>query len=197
MHKKDQRLNQFISTGAILFILIGTCIVNPAVCQMRTTSLHDFSFYRGGKKQKLKKLRLSIMVNKDTIDAVYTDSGYLFPILDSTQKYSYLIQTKGINFKTDLYDAWKLNQGSTLEFGCIDKLKKLISIAEYNGMTPNDDGYEWYSKRYFLIRQRYTLDIEDIDKISTLLFLVVVPRSYGDGTMTISHYKILKSKNKK
>jgi hypothetical protein len=72
-----------------------------------------------------------------------------------------------------------LNKGSRMTFGKLTKLKKLKSVAEYNDMTREDEGWEWYSKRYFVIEQTYTIDIEDRNKVKELQFLIISPTSSG------------------
>ena len=46
-------------------------------------------------------------------------------------------------------------------------------------MTRNDEGWEWYSKKYFVIDQTYTIDIEDRNKIKELQFLIISPTNSG------------------
>jgi hypothetical protein len=48
----------------------------------------------------------------------------------------------------------------------------MTSVADYNGMDKSDDGFEWYSKRYFIVDNMHTIDIED-KRFKELHYLVL------------------------
>ena len=74
----------------------------------------------------------------------------------------------------------------------------MTSVAEYNGMNKSDEGWEWYSKRYFIVNNIHTIDIENPKKVKELQYLILNGKSKSSEKKTtgkIIVQKITKIKN--
>ncbi|MVN23556.1 hypothetical protein GO621_18710 [Mucilaginibacter sp. HMF7410] len=142
-----------------------------------TQSKHDFSFYVNDVEQLLGNVELSIIVSNDTIKSKRITNSFYFPIIDTSKQFDILLKINGLTFSGQGYKAWVLNKGSKMTFGQITKLNKLESVAKYNGMTKKDNGWEEYSKRFFVINDVYTVEIDNRKRIHELQFLIVSPHN--------------------
>ena len=143
------------------------------------TSKHQFNFYINEKEKSSTNAEIFVVVSGDTIKSKYVDGFYYFPVIDTSKQFDIVVMANDIIFSGQGYPGWMLNKGSNMTFGKLTKLKKLKSVAEYNGMTRKDEGWEWYSKRFFVVDQTFTIDIDNRNKIKELQFLIISPNSSG------------------
>ena len=176
------------------FSLLTFTFSIAAFAQQSTTSFHRLEVYKNQSLQKKPDLKLAIVVDKDTIEAVNVDSGFTFPLIDTTKRYSYLINSNGLIFETGKYHPKSINSGSRLYFGNMSKLKRLLSVAEYNGTTPDEPSYEADSHHYFFIGQMYTIDLSEISNIKSLRYLIISPNQIGKGWHFINTQIVSKKK---
>ena len=161
------------STTLIFFLAVFS--LNLALGQNSAMSKHEFNFYIDDIKNLATNAEISIIVSGDTIKSNKIGDFYYFPLLDTTNNFDIEVKVNNIIFSGQNYKAWVLNRGTRIILGRITKLNKLLSVAEYNGMTKKDEGWEWYSKRFFVIDHAYTLDINNRGKIKELQFLIINP----------------------
>lgn len=73
----------------------------------------------------------------------------------------------------------------------------MTSVAEYIGMNEKDDDWKWYSRRYFIVNNRHTIDIENPNKLKKLTYLVLNGKTKSSekivGTKIISQKEITKT----
>jgi hypothetical protein len=150
----------------------------------RAVSKHHFSLYINDQLKATSKVKISVVVSGDTIRSKYDDGFYCFPAIDSSMRFDIVVKVSDITFSGQDYPGWMLNTGSRITFGRLTRLNKLTSVADYNGMTEKDEGWEWYSKRFFVINRTYTLDIDNRGKIKEMQFLVINPNSSGKSITT-------------
>lgn len=162
-------------TTLTFFIILFS--LNFALGQNSTLSKHEFRFYVNEIEQLNPKAELSIIIAKDTIKAIHSDNFYYFPAIDTSQNFDIIVKVDTIIFSGQGIRSWVLNKGTRILFGKLTQLNKLQSVAEYNGMTKNDKGWEWYSKRFFILDHFTTLDIDNRDKINELQFLLLYPNN--------------------
>lgn len=165
----------------ITWILIAKI---SAFGQTEVLSKHQFNFYINDQEMSALTADISVIVSGDTIRSKYDEGFYYFPSIDTSKKFDIIVKVKDIIFSGQGYPGWMLNKGTRMTFGKLTKLKKLTSVAEYNDMTERDEGWKWYSKRYFVVNRRYTLDIENRGKIKELQFLIISPNSSGSLVTT-------------
>lgn len=145
--------------------------------QTTNLSKHEFNFYIDDLQQSTANAEISIIVSGDTIHGNKIDSFYYFPIIDTSKNFDIVVTISEITFLGQDIKSWVLNRGTKIILGKVTELKKLQSVAEYNGMTKNDKGWEAYSKRFFVLEHYTTLDIDNRDKINELQFLLVYPKN--------------------
>ncbi|MBG9374604.1 hypothetical protein I5907_00025 [Panacibacter sp. DH6] len=174
------------TTLTLLFLLFN---FNLAVAQDSTFSKHDFNFYVDDVKKSINNVEISIIIAGDTIKANKVGNFFYFPLIDTTKNFDLEVKANNITFLGQGYKAWILNRGTRIVLGKLTILKKLLSVAAYNGMTKNDEGWEWYSKRFFVLDHAYTLDIDNRDKIKELQFLIINP---NNSNSLVTTQKIIK-----
>ena len=145
--------------------------------QNLTLSKHEFSFYIDDSLKSTANAEISIIVSGDTITGNKIAGFYYFPIIDTSKNFDIVVKVSEITFLGQDIKSWVLNRGTKIILGKVTELNKLQSVAEYNGMTKNDKGWEAYSKRYFVLEHYTTLDIDNRDKINELQFLLVYPKN--------------------
>jgi hypothetical protein len=163
----------------ILTIILALLFPTLIFGQTDAMSKHKFSFYINEREKSTVNAEISIVTSGDTIKGNYVEGYYYFPVIDTSRKFDVIVRTNDIIFLAQDYPGWMLNKGARITFGKLTKLKKLTSVAEYNGMTEKDEGWEWYSKRYFVVDRTYTIDIDNRNKIKELQFLIISPHSSG------------------
>lgn len=161
----------------ILTIFLSLFSLTFVVGQNPIQSKHEFAFYINDIKDSSESTEISIIVCSDTIKSNKIGDFYYFPILDTVNSFDMEIKVGDILFLGQGYKSWMLNKGTRIVLGKITQLNKLLSVAEYNGMTKKDDGWEWYSKRYFVVDHAYTLDIDDLSNVKELEFLILNPNN--------------------
>lgn len=169
----------FMKLSSFLTIILMLLIRSSVLGQGEGTSKHQFNFYINEKEKSSVDAEIFIVVSGDTTKGNYVEGFYYFPTIDTSKQFDIVVKVSNIIFSGQGYPGWMLNKGSRMTFGKLTKLKKLKSVAEYNDMTKKDEGWEWYSKRYFVIDQNFTIDIEDRNKIKELQFLIISPTSSG------------------
>jgi hypothetical protein len=158
--------------------------MNLVLGQDSAMSKHEFNFYINDIKNSAANAEISIIVSGDTIKSYKSGDLYYFPILDTANDFNIEVKVNNIVFSGLGYKAWTLNRGTRIILGKITKLNKLLSVAKYNGMAKRDDGWEWYSKRFFVIDHAYTLDIDNREKIKELQFLIISPNNSNSHVTT-------------
>ncbi|MBX3255385.1 MAG: hypothetical protein KF862_14685 [Chitinophagaceae bacterium] len=162
-------------TTLTIFLLLSS--LNFVLGQNPIQSKHEFDFYINDIKDSSVNTEISIIVSGDTIKSNKIGDFYYFPILDTANSFDMEIKVGNILFFGQGYKSWMLNKGTRIVLGKITQLNKLLSVAEYNGMTKKDDGWEWYSKRYFVADHAYTLDIDNLSNIKELEFIILNPNN--------------------
>jgi hypothetical protein len=178
------RYMPFMKLSSILTI---TCILiteTSVFGQTEAMSKHQFSFFMNDKEKLAPNAEISAVVSGDTIRSKYDKGFYYFPTIDTAKQFDIIVRVKGITFSGQGYPGWMLNKGSRMTFGKLTKLKRLTSVADYNDMTENDKGWEWYSKRFFVVNRTYTLDIDNRQNVKELQFLIISPNSSGSLVTT-------------
>jgi hypothetical protein len=169
----------FMKLSSILIIILMLSAKTSVFGQTETSSKHQFSFYINEKEKLAANAETSVVVSGDTIKSNRVDGFYYFPVIDTSKQFDLIVRVKGITFSGQGYPGWMLNKGSRITFGKLTRLKDLTSVADYNGMTKTDQGWEWYSKRFFVVNRTYTIDIENRNKVKELQFLIINPNSSG------------------
>jgi hypothetical protein len=152
--------------------------------QTEASSKHKFSFYVNEEEKPATDAEILIIIAGDTIKSNRLHGFYHFPLIDTAKKFDLIVSVNGITFSGQSYPGWMLNKGSTITFGKLTKLKDLTSVANYNGLTEMDEGWEWYSKRFFVVNRTYTIDIDNRNEIKELQFLVISPNQSGSIVTT-------------
>ena len=181
---KPGPLYAIMKLSSILTIISTLLAPTLVFGQADGMSKHKFSFYINEKEESTVNAEISIVVSGDTIKSNYVDGFYNFPVIDTSKPFDIIVTANDIIFSGQGYPGWILNKGTSMTFGKLTKLKKLKSVADYNDMTRKDEGWEWYSKRFFVINRTYTIDIENRNKIKELQFLIVSPNSSGNLVTT-------------
>ena len=169
----------FMKPHSIWTIILTLFALSSVFGQTKTLSKHQLSFYINEKEKSAANAEISIVVSDDTIKSNKIEGFHYFPVIDTFKQFNIVIRIKNILFTGQGYSGWMLNKGTTMTFGKLTKLNKLTSVANYNNMTEKDEGWEWYSKRFFIINSAHTIDIDNIDRIRELQFLIIVPNSSG------------------
>ena len=169
----------FMKLSSILMIVWMLSPKSSVFGQTEASSKHEFNFYINEKERSAENAEISVVVSGDTIKSNRVDGLYYFPVLDTSKQFDLIVRVNGITFSGQDYPSWMLNKGSRITFGRLTKLKNLTSVADYNDMTKTDEGWDWYSKRFFVVNRTYTLDIDDRNKIKELQFLIINPNSSG------------------
>ena len=165
--------------SSILLIFCVLISTSSAFGQNEASSKHQFSFYVNEKEKPAKKVKISVVVSGDTIESKSIDGLYYFPLIDTSKKFDILISVNKITFYVESFPSWMLNKGSKIIFGKLTKLKNLISIAEYNSLNETDKDWVKFSKRFFVVNRNYTLDIENVNTIKELQYLIINPTNSG------------------
>jgi hypothetical protein len=155
-------------------------------------SMHSVEFFKNNTERSIKISEISIIVDGTKISGEKVGNEYRFPKIDSTKTFEFFIKSNKMDFNSGPYDAWILNNGSKIILGKLNRIDKLLSVAEYNEMEKNEEDYKIFAKRFFL-GNGYTMDINEYDKIKRLDYLVFNPIQYGDGSYVLTQ-KIIKLK---
>lgn len=169
----------FMKLSSILTINLILIARTFVFGQAEEVSKHQFSFYINDKEKSAPNVTISVVVSGDTIKSKHNEGFYYFPAIDTSMQFDMIVRVKDIIFTGQGYPGWMLNKGSRITLGKLTNLKKLISVADYNSMTEKDEGWEWYSKRFFVVNHTYTLDIDNRIKIKELQFLIISPNHSG------------------
>lgn len=164
------------STLTIILMLLAQSSV---LGQGEGASKHKFNFYINEKEKSSANAKIFVVVSGDTIKGNYVEGFYHFPLIDTSKQFDIVVEVSNIIFSGQAYPGWMLNKGSRILFGKLTKLKNLTSVADYSSMTEKDEGWEWYSNRFFVVNRAYTLDIHNRNKIKELQFLIISPNSSG------------------
>jgi hypothetical protein len=174
----------FMKLSSILMIFSMLSAKVSVWGQTEASSKHQFSFYVNDKEKSAANAEILIIISGDTIKSNKLNGSYYFPLIDTSKKFDLIVKVNGITFTGQTYPGWILNKGSMITFGKLTKLKHLTSVADYDGLAKTDEGWEWYSKRFFVVNRRYTLDINNRNKIKELQFLIISPTSNGSLVTT-------------
>ena len=161
--------------------------------QVNLTSSHNLHFYINDKEIPIGKSELSITIDSNKIIAKKEFGKFIFPLIDENKSYYLTLKVNNKSFKAGPYQAWQLNNGSTVTFGLLSKINRLLSVAEYNGMTEKDENWSVFAERFFICNEAYTIDIPEFKKIKKLEYLIVNPKQKGDGSYFLTQ-KVTKFK---
>lgn len=156
-------------------------------------SMHSIKFYKNNSESNIHVLKVWIVVDGIKIPGEKAGELYRFPIIDSTTTFEFGIKTDRMDFESGTYNAWRLNKGSSIILGKITKIDTLLSVAEYNETGESEDDYEIFAKRFFIVDDIYTIDINDYRKVKRLDYLIINPNQKGDGSYVLTQ-KIIKLK---
>ncbi len=174
-----------------ILLIIFSISANLTFCQT-DYSIHSINFFKNNKEKSVRVSEIWIIVDETKIQGEKIGASYRFPRIDSTKTFEIGIKTNKMEFESGTYRAWRLNKGSSITFGKITRIDKLLSVAEYNDMKESEDDYEIFAKRFF-IADDYTIDINEFRKIKRLDYLIINPNQEGDGSYVLTQ-KIVKMK---
>jgi hypothetical protein len=140
-------------------------------CQSERLSEHKISFNVNEKQKEIKNTEIFIMFENDTINGKVIEDKYYFPYIE--KEFSIIIKINKTEFEAGPFQPTVLNSDCDIDLGIINNLKKMTSVAEYNGLIKSDEGWEWYSKKYFIVNNVHTIDIENPKKVKELLYVVL------------------------
>ena len=166
--------------------------LNLSYCQEKF-SKHSLQFFKNNSEKKTKGSEVWIIIDKIKIKGKEIEGSYWFSKIDKNKTFKFIIKTNGVEFKTGTFKAWYLNNGSSITVGKLTRIKKLLSVAEYNGIEQNDKDFYVFSKRFFIANDVYTIDIINFEKVKRLDYLIVNPHQEGDGSYVLTQ-KIIKTK---
>lgn len=146
-----------------LLTLIFCFLYTLVHSQSKSLSEHIISFNINEKQKEIKSSEIYIIIENDTISGKEIKNKYYFPYIE--KEFSIVIKINKTEFEAGPFQPTVLNSDCDIDFGIISNLKKLISVAEYNGMNKSDEGWKWYSKRYFIVNKVYTIDVENPKKV--------------------------------
>jgi hypothetical protein len=136
-----------------------------------------------------------VIVENDTIEGKKINDKYYFPYIE--KEFTIVIEINKTIFESGPFKPMVLNSDCDLDLGIINSIKKMTSVAEYNRMNEKDDGWEWYSKRYFIVNNMHTIDIKNPNKLKKLTYLVLNGKTKSSekiiGTKIISQKEITKT----
>ena len=130
--------------------------------QTERLSEHKISFNINEKQIEIKNSKIFVIIENDTISGKEIKDKYYFPYIE--KEFSIVIKINKTEFEAGPFQPTVLNSDCDIDLGIIRNLKKMTSVAEYNGMNKSDEGWEWYSKRYFIVNNVHTIDIENPKK---------------------------------
>tara|TARA_R110002126_G_scaffold291138_1_gene450566 strand:+ start:56 stop:598 length:543 start_codon:yes stop_codon:yes gene_type:complete len=168
----------------LLTILFATCF-HLTYCQGEL-SKHSLQIFKNDSEKKVRSSEFGIIVDGNKISAKKIEDTYGFPKLDKDKTFQFVIKTNGIEFRSGTFKSWYLNNGSSIIVGKLTRIEKLLSVAEYNGMDKNNEDFDIFSKRFFIVNDVYTIDIENFEKIKRLDYLIVNPNQDGDGSYSLT-----------
>jgi hypothetical protein len=175
-----------------LFTIVVCLTFNLAFGQSKL-SQHKISFYVNDVEQKIIHATLKIFIANDTIYGEKSGDHYSFPILNDDKEFKIEVEINKTKLLAGPFKAWCLNHGTRLILGKLTKMTSITSIANYYNMDSTDKSWQTFSKRYFIINRAHTIDLENINRIKELNFLILNPKSDGDG-VTFMTQKIIKTK---
>ena len=156
-------------------------------------SMHSIKFFENNNERSINVSEIWIVVDGIKIQGEKIGELFRFPIIDSTTTFEFGIRTNRMKFESGSYKAWRLNRGSSITLGKITRIDKLLSVAEYNGMEESEDDFDTFAKRFFIVDDIYTIDINDYEKVKRLDYLIINPNQEGDGSYVLTQ-KIVKLK---
>lgn len=160
----------------VLFCFSFTLIYS----QSERLSEHKISFHSNEEQKEIKSSELYIIIENDTVKGKKINDKYYFPYID--KEFSIVITINKTEFKAGPFQPTVLNSDCDLDLGIINNIKKMTSVAENNEISKTDEGWEWYSKRYFIVNNMYTIDIENPNEIKELKYLVLNGKSKSNET---------------
>lgn len=170
-----------------------TCIASLIICiaflaayGQEKQSVHHLSYYKNDKKKKLTKAEVSIKIDNKNIVAKRRDNQYTFPIIDKNKEFTIYVKLNGREITAGPYKAFFLNNGSNMIFGELTRIKNLLSVAQYSDISEKDKDWESYSKRFFIINEAYTIDIDNYQTVKKLQFFIIAPIIDGDGVYSLT-----------
>ena len=178
--------------GALIFIAVVHLFCSQLLGQVKCCSRHSLSLYINDKARQIHYAELSIVVNGRKIMGKVAGNTCTFPLIDSTEDFNLEINLNHLKFSAGPYKAWFLNNGSDLILGKLRKTNNLLSVAKYNGMTPDDPNWNAYSKRFIIVNHSYTIDLDKPDQVKKLRFLILTPYSKGDGVYILTQKVLYK-----
>jgi hypothetical protein len=140
-------------------------------CQNERLSEHEISFNINREQKKIRSSKIYVIVENDTIKGKEINNKYYFPYIEN--EFTIVIEINKTIFEAGPFKPMVLNSDCDLDLGIINSIKKITSVAEYNRMNEKDEGWEWYSKRYFIVNNIYTIDIKNPNKLKKLTYLVL------------------------
>ena len=137
-------------------------------------------------------LSLEIGQQKVVLQPIH-DNQFLFPVL-STDSVELCFEYKGEQIKLLKSPSWAFKHGATVTFGRIDRFKEMQvkdrRENEYRGhySTPLEDlGVPYYD----IIRDKRITKLSRSKKAKGIIYQVIQPRVYGDGTVLTTYRPLL------
>jgi hypothetical protein len=158
-------------------------------------SEHKISFNVNKEQKEIRSSEVYVIVENNTIEGKKVNDKYYFPYIE--KEFKIVIKINKTIFEAGPFKPMVLNSDCDLDLGIINRIKKMTSVAEYNGMNEKDEGWEWYSKRYFIVNNMHTIDIENPNKLKKLTYLVLNGKTKSSekiiGTKIISQKEVTKT----
>ena len=174
---------------ALAFINTETHSQNIASSASRNLSYSLTITSYGNDKPKAFRYRQNVHIRLDGKTLIPKDSAglLLFNQLTAKDTFDLMVKSRGHIFIMDKIPGWRLQNGAHVSIGVLKNFKKLQSIAEQDDVKTEDEGYETWSKRYRIAPEGSTLDLEDAKSILTVHYLVLLPITYGCGSVLTSY----------
>ena len=163
--------------------------------QSERLSEHKISFNINAEQKEIRSSKIYVIVENDTIEGKKINDKYYFQYIE--KEFTIVIEINKTIFEAGPFQPMVLNSNCDLDLGIINRIKKMTSVAEYNIMNEKDDEWEWYSKRFFIVNNMYTIDIKNPNKLKKLTYLVLNGKSKSSekivGTKIISQKEVTKT----
>ena len=168
---------------------------NRAYCQNIVSSASQNPSYSltiasyKNNKPKAFRYRQNVYVRLNGKTLIPKDSAglLLFKQLTVKDTFNLMVKLRGHVFSMDRISGWRLQNGARVSIGVLRNFKKLQSIAEQDDYKTEDEDYETWIKRYRIVPEGSTIDLEDAKSILTVHYLVLLPITHGDGAVFTSY----------
>ena len=163
----------------LFFILISLNLY----CQ-DNSSLHKFQFYNNGVIENSKSIKISVIVEKDTLNCAIKNGQINLP--KTKVKCAVLINIKKKNYRIDNVDFSNVNNGTNVLFGIERNLDNFTQISSD------------YPNLYLIKKTQNTIEVENFDLAKEICFINFFSKVVNGKEMTLRTYNktaITKRKN--